>query len=199
MLFPAVHRLGFQAGQAVFNFLYNIDAAMDKNNISGATVLEFLTDTELLLESLRYGIRCVLRFPGLYKTWWWNLVAKDPLHVAIETIMLLSVVYMMLSRSTEGYKDSSKDKLSLREQEDLLWEWKHKTRTPLAPSLKQNNKNSESNSTKENSEDDDDYQIVVQKQEGKWLTVTVPQHWIVTSEAQNNEMHVLTENKRKRC
>jgi len=190
MLFPAVHRLGFQAGQAVFNFLYNIAAAMDKNNISGATVLEFLTDTELLLESLRYGIRCVLRFPGLYKTWWWNLVAKDPLHVAIETIMLLSVVYMMLSRSTEGYKDSSKDKLSLREQEDLLWEWKHKTRTPLAPQRSSNetqygNAGNAETTTNENGSNDDDFQIVVQKQEGKWLTVTVPQHW-VTTDAQSS-------------
>ncbi len=195
MVFPAVHKLGFQFGQAVANFLYSTAATMDQNNISARTILAIVTDYDLLVETMKVALHYVVRFPGLYKTWWWNLVTKDPLHVAIETIMLLSMVYMALSRSTEGYKDSSKDKLSLREQEDLLWEWKHKTRTPLAPSLKQNSKNSESNSTKENSEDDDDYQIVVQKQEGKWLTVTVPQHWVVTSEAQNNEMHVLTENK----
>lgn len=191
MLFPAIHKLGFQFGQAVANFLYTTAATMDQNNISARTILAIVTDYDLLVETFKAGMDHVVRFPGLYKTWWWNLVTKDPLHVAIETIMLLSMVYMALSRSTEGYKDNSKEKLSLREQEDLLWEWKNKTRTPLAPSL--GNKNGESKSN-QNSDDDDDFQIVVQKQQGKWLTVTVPQHWVTTNDSQNKSKRPLTEN-----
>ena len=199
MLFPAVHQLGFQVGQAVSNFVYNTAMNMDTTTItiSGAT----------LLDAASYAF---LTLPGLYKTWWWNLVAKDPLHVAIETIMLMSIVYMMLSRSTEGYKDSSKDKLNKREQEELLGEWKHKMRKPLAPKSSTsstfienenstenstNNSNSNNNSNNSNSNNnnsnriygginvnnDDDFQIVVQKQEGKWLTVTVPDHWITNT------------------
>ena len=192
MLFPAIHKLGFQFGQAVANFLYTTAATMDQNNISAGTILAIVTDYDLLVETVKAGMDQVVKFPGLYKTWWWNLVTNDPLHVAIETIMLLSMVYMALSRSTEGYKDSSKEKLSLREQEDLLWEWKNKTRTPLAPSI--GNKNSESKSSNQNSDDDDDFQIVVQKQQGKWLTVSVPQHWVTTNDSQNKSKRPLTEN-----
>ncbi len=196
MLFPAVHRLGFQVGHAVSTFLYSTASTLDQNNVSAKTILECLTDTQLLLDTLKVAIRHILRFPGLYRKWWWNLVTKDPLHVAVETLLLLSMVYMMLSRSTEGYKDSSKDKLSLREQEDLLWEWKHKTRTPLAPKLPK------SESTKDYKSNqhvpmDDDFQIVVQKQEGKWLTVTVPQHWVSDENTNSNgtsSKRPLTEN-----
>jgi 7-keto-8-aminopelargonate synthetase-like enzyme len=211
LLFPAVHRLGFQAGQAFSSFFYNTATKIETNNynINVATIVTILTDYRLLLDCVRACIGCVMRFPGLYKTWWWNMVAKDPLHVAIETIMLMSVVYMMMSRSTEGYKDSSKDKLTLREQEDLLWDWKHKTRGPLAPSRKRNKKggNETNNTTKngniddktniakgsigfdtydDDDDDDDDFQIVVQKQEGKWLTVTVPNHWVTNNHNNSN-------------
>jgi len=194
MLFPAVHQLGFQVGQAVSNFVYNTAGKMDTANINAETVLRVMTDRKVLVMSALDLIRWLMALPGLYKTWWWNLVGKDPLHVAIETMMLMSIVYMMLSRSTEGYKDSSKDKLSKREQEDLLWEWKHKTRAPLAPPLKnkksykngtyggENGTNNGKNNDAIGVDIDDDFHIVVQKQEGKWLTVTVPDHWVTNPE-----------------
>eukprot|EP00536_Pseudo-nitzschia_multiseries_P002457 jgi/Psemu1/283728/fgenesh1_pg.33_\ len=95
MLFPAVHQLGFQAGQAVSNFLYNtVRTTMEKNNIDAATVVRVLTDRELLLTHTVELVCFLMRLPGLYKAWWWNLVAKDPLHVAIETIMLMSIVVL---------------------------------------------------------------------------------------------------------
>lgn len=217
LLFPAVHRLGFQAGQAFSSFLYNAATKMDiansinYTNFNFATIVAILTDYQLLMECVWACLNSLQRFPGLYYTWWWNLVLKDPLHVAIESIMLISVVYMMLSRSTEGYKDSSKDKLTVREQEDLLWEWKHNTRGPLAPKKKGGNKTSTTVTTKngkdnddnvktniakgsigfdtnndDDDDDDDDFQIVVQKQEGKWLTVTVPNHWVTNNHNTSN-------------
>mmetsp|Transcript_7995 Transcript_7995/g.8823 ORF Transcript_7995/g.8823 Transcript_7995/m.8823 type:complete len:594 (+) Transcript_7995:115-1896(+) len=157
MLFPAVYNLGFQVGQAVYKFIYTTDV--------NATMTDIL-DYRNMYRSVNATLRYLVTIPSLYKNWWWNLVAKDPLHVAVETIMLISIVYMMLSRSTEGYSDNSKDKLTRREQKDLLWEWKHKSRSPLAPTI-----NESLQSTGEN-------QIIVQKQEGKWLTITVPNHWI---------------------
>jgi serine palmitoyltransferase len=95
-------------------------------------------------------------FPGLYKEWWWNLVMKDPLHVAVETTLLCSMVFMILSRSTEGYKDQDKEKLTVSEKEELLREWKQQ-RAPLAP---QNDKPEQP-------------PVVVHKQDGKWLTIQV--------------------------
>lgn len=204
MLFPAVHQLGFQAGQAVSNFLYT--TTTNTNNINARTIIEFMTNYRLMIESSEILVRHIIRFPGLYKVWWWNLVTKDPLHVVIETIMIICIIYMMLSRSTEGYKDSSKDKLTIQEQEDLLTEWKNKSRAPLAPPLgkfsrSQDENNKQTNGADENgidSDSDDDFQIVVQKQEGKWLTITVPDHWVRTdsktssegTDASRNEMNV---------
>jgi len=170
MLFPAVYNMGFQVGQAVYKFIYTTDV-----NATMADILDYRN----MYRSANVTLRYLVTIPSLYKNWWWNLVAKDPLHVAVETIMLISIVYMMLSRSTEGYSDNSKDKLTRREQEDLLWEWKHKSRAPLAPTIKKSLQKMGGNekNTSKNDIIDDDYQIVVQKQEGKWLTITVPNHW----------------------
>jgi serine palmitoyltransferase len=166
------YELGFQAGQAVHNFIYTANV--------NATMIDFL-DYRNMYKSANASLLYLITVPGLYKDWWWKLVAKDPLHVAVETIMLISIVYIMLSRSTEGYKDNSKDKLTRREQEDLLWEWKHNSRAPLAPVIKKSlstiGENETNTSSSENDNLDDDFQIVVQKQEGKWLTITVPSHW----------------------
>ena len=80
---------------------------------------------------------------------------KDPLHVAVETTLLCSIVFLILSRSSEGYGDD-KEKLTPAEKEELLMEWKSK-RAPLAPPISTNTKNQPS--------------LVVHKQEGKWLTI----------------------------
>jgi serine palmitoyltransferase len=101
---------------------------------------------------------------------------KDPLHVAVETTLIISIIYMILSRSTVGYKDQ-KEKLTKSEQEELLWEWKHQLRSPLAPPL-EDDKNDNGGPVVA---DDHNFQIVVQKQEGKWLTITTNNDCIVTA------------------
>ena len=144
----------------------------------------------------------VKQFPLMYKTWWLNLVENDPLHVFVETTLLISIVYMILSRNTEGYKTNNKqsaDRLTPQEQEELLWEWKHKLRAPLAPpsssspsqlghqpSIVPSASSSSSSASVYNYYSDytnegDDLQIVVQKQEGKWLTIS-------QSEDNNNKL-----------
>ena len=184
------YELGFQAGQAVHNLIYTA-------NIN-ATMIDFL-DYRNLYRSANASLLYLVTFPSLYKDWWWKLVAKDPLHVAVETIMLISIVYMMLSRSTEGYKDNSKDKLTRREQEDLLWEWKHNSRAPLAPVIKKSLPTIGENETNISVNDnlDDDFQIVVQKQEGKWLTITVPSHW-ASINSNNNSSTKISSNSGKK-
>lgn len=88
------------------------------------------------------------------------MVVRDPLHVAVETTLLVSLLYMVFIRvSREGYNDS-KENLSLAEKEELLSDWK-KNRVPLAPPLDAQ------------PEKEDTSQIVVQSQHGKYLTVTL--------------------------
>lgn len=137
MLFPAVYELGFKVGQTL-HALWHHTAPLP----SGSEVV-------LMIRS----------FPALYKEWWLNLVVRDPLHVAVETTLLLSLLYMVFIRvSREDYKDSSKEKLTLAEQEELLSDWKH-NRMPLAPP----------SSSQPNEEIP---QIVVQSQQGKHLLVS---------------------------
>mmetsp|Transcript_49734 Transcript_49734/g.120558 ORF Transcript_49734/g.120558 Transcript_49734/m.120558 type:complete len:648 (-) Transcript_49734:166-2109(-) len=185
MLFPAVHELGFKAGQACFSLYYSASQHHEGGNGNDPTS----TTTTLLLPTIFEIWDFVKQFPLMYKTWWLNLVENDPLHVFVETTLLISIVYMILSRNTEGYKSNNKqsaDRLTPQEQEELLWEWKHKLRSPLAPPSSNSSSHSEhqpsivpsaSSSSAASGNNyyndyDDDLQIVVQKQEGKWLTIT---------------------------
>eukprot|EP00529_Nitzschia_sp_RCC80_P012303 CAMPEP_0113516498 /NCGR_PEP_ID=MMETSP0014_2-20120614/41610_1 /TAXON_ID=2857 /ORGANISM="Nitzschia sp." /LENGTH=579 /DNA_ID=CAMNT_0000413337 /DNA_START=452 /DNA_END=2187 /DNA_ORIENTATION=+ /assembly_acc=CAM_ASM_000159 len=185
MLFPAVHELGFKAGQTFFNLYYSASHHHEEGNGNIPTS----TTTALLLSTVFEIWDFVKQFPLMYKTWWLNLVENDPLHVFVETTLLISIVYMILSRNTEGYKSNNKqsaDRLTPQEQEELLWEWKHKLRSPLAPPSSNSSSHSEhqpsivpsaSSSSAASGNNyyndyDDDLQIVVQKQEGKWLTIT---------------------------
>mmetsp|Transcript_49732 Transcript_49732/g.120553 ORF Transcript_49732/g.120553 Transcript_49732/m.120553 type:complete len:650 (-) Transcript_49732:166-2115(-) len=185
MLFPAVHELGFKAGQTFFNLYYSASHHHEEGNGNIPTS----TTTALLLSTVFEIWDFVKQFPLMYKTWWLNLVENDPLHVFVETTLLISIVYMILSRNTEGYKSNNKqsaDRLTPQEQEELLWEWKHKLRSPLAPPSSNSSPQSDhqpsivpsasssSAASGNNYYNDynDDLQIVVQKQEGKWLTIT---------------------------
>ncbi|CAJ1935408.1 unnamed protein product [Cylindrotheca closterium] len=134
MLFPAVHELGFKAGQTCYKLWHNAYTLPDVGE-----ALEF-----------------VKGFPAMYSIWWWNLVENDPLHVAVETILLLSIIYIMASRSTQGYKNG-KDNLSTKETEELLGDWK-RTRAPLAPSVEEDGGDGEC--------------LIVHEQHGKMLTVS---------------------------
>ena len=111
MLFPAVYELGYQVGQTMYRFGHHPTP----------------------LPSLKEIVDLLWSFPLLYKEWWWNLVTHDPLHVLVETTLLVSIIYMMVSRSTEGYKKDSSERLTQAEQEELLREWKDHGRSPLVP------------------------------------------------------------------
>jgi serine palmitoyltransferase len=174
MLFPAVHELGYKAGQACYDLLH---ASHDNTLPTLTEVWQFMTE-----------------FPTIYKTWWLNLVENDPLHVAIETTLIISIIYMLVSRNTEGYKNTrdgkESDRLTPQEQEELLWEWKNQLRSPLAPpSLVPSSSASSPRDSRygRSSCYDDDLQIVVQKQEGKWLTITTNNNTITPIETNNKE------------
>jgi serine palmitoyltransferase len=136
MLFPAVYELGFKAGLSIHALWYHTAPLP-----TSSEVVQFIRD-----------------FPAVYQAWWLNLVAKDPLHVAVETTLLVSLLYMVFVRVNEkGYKDSTKERLTVPEEEELLSEWKN-NRAPLAPP---------------SGHEDEPPQVVVQSQKGKYLTVTV--------------------------
>lgn len=102
-------------------------------------------------------------FPALYKEWWLNLVANDPVHVLVETTLLISIIYMLLanrsSKKPKGKSSNSKGTLSKLEEEELLQEWKN-TRAPLAPVHEEEQYNTPND-------------ILVHEMNGKMITVQV--------------------------
>jgi 7-keto-8-aminopelargonate synthetase-like enzyme len=97
------------------------------------TVFSLSTWMELATQALR----TMSAWPGLYRVWWWNLVRNDPIHVLVETTLLLSVVYILVSRSYDWreLEKIKRDELTPREENELIHEWKHYTRAPLTPPI----------------------------------------------------------------
>jgi serine palmitoyltransferase len=75
----------------------------------------------------------VASFPALYREWWLDLFANDPVHVFVETTLLISILYFLVSRSKD-WRDLEKEKLTAAEENELLRDWKENGRAPLAPS-----------------------------------------------------------------
>jgi hypothetical protein len=69
--------------------------------------------------------------PTIYGHWWLSLVKNDPIHVLVETTLILSILYILFARSKD-WKETE-EFLSATEEEELLLEWKLHGRVPLTP------------------------------------------------------------------
>lgn len=64
-----------------------------------------------------------------YSIWWTQLLKDDPVHVFIESILVICLLYfLLLSKSSKVA--SFDEKLSKKEQENLIQEWKCAPMTP---------------------------------------------------------------------
>ena len=127
---PRVYTVGFRAGQTVQQLLstfLSFAAGGDKDE-------SFALSNKLwwrIQEEAPEIWSMITSFPVWYKTWWMELLRNDPVHLFVETTLLLSVVYMFVTR-TKDYSESKQDKLTTQEEDDLIHEWRNKTRAPLA-------------------------------------------------------------------
>ncbi len=108
MVLPGVYSLGYNAGHALHSII---------------------SDHHMTLPEI---IHLIQNFPALYKKWWLNLVFHDPVHVFVETFLIVSIIYMFVSARKKDWKTFQKEKLTKAEEEELLREWRN-TRQPLAP------------------------------------------------------------------
>ena len=58
---------------------------------------------------------------------------QDPVHVLVETTLLLSVVYMLISQRNRDWRQDKNERLQTEEEEALLRQWKNEERVELAP------------------------------------------------------------------
>lgn len=112
MLLPNVYSLGYSAG-------HNVRVLLSNHSMPD---LPPASDVWQSLTSI----------PSLYKDWWLNLVFNDPIHVFIETTLILSIVYIVVSQSKE-WRGEQREKLTKAEEEDLLQEWRSNGRKSLVP------------------------------------------------------------------
>lgn len=109
---PGVYNLGFKAGSLVAELVY----------LQRRVTLPEIADA-------------FTSFPVLYKDWWLNLVANDPIHVLVETTLIIAIVYFLVSRSKDWKASDEKEKLTPKEENELLNDWKQNVRVPLAPKV----------------------------------------------------------------
>lgn len=108
-----IHALGHAAGQSVRTLLLNHSSPVIP------TPLE-------IIDAIR-------SFPSAYRKWWFDLLTSDPIHVFIETSLILTVVYVILSQRKRDWRTTLKEKLTEEEKEALLREWKETGRGGLVP------------------------------------------------------------------
>ena len=131
-----------------------------------------------LFPSWEEVVSFVRTFPFVYKEWWLNLVMKDPLHVCVETTLLITIVYLVASRSSEGFV-SPYGKLTKAEKEELLAEWKESSRVSLAPSPSDqedefaNNYNGDLISSASSSSTVHPPEVIVHKHYGRTMEISV--------------------------
>ena len=129
-IFPSVYSFGYHAGQAV-HFIMDVLSSYQSSssNRDGSTTMTTPPSLQTLSDALWH-------FPAMYATWWINLVKRDPIHVAVETTLLLSIVYILwLSSARPKERNNQEEKLTVAEENELLNEWKQELRTPLTPLL----------------------------------------------------------------
>ena len=135
---PRVYSVGFRAGQTVHHFWNAFLAYVagseghDENNFALSNRIWFR-----IQEEAPELWTMITSLPVWYKTWWMDLLRNDPVHLFVETTLLLSVLYMFVTR-TKDYSESKKDKLTKQEEDDLIHEWRDKTRAPLASPISDN-------------------------------------------------------------
>lgn len=76
--------------------------------------------------------------PGYYKEWWMNLFNEAPLHLGVETILIVFIVWLMFIRRTvDPNKASNKEKLSQKEVNWLIETWRPESLVPILTSTQQ--------------------------------------------------------------
>jgi len=87
-----------------------------------------------ILRPLTQVIRLLLSIPNRYRVWWIHLLHSDPLHVLVETLLIvMCIVLVILQRRADWRFDQERKryKPTKDEEEELINEWKMERRKPL--------------------------------------------------------------------
>ena len=110
-LFPNVYALGFKAGQTVASIgsVLVPSTLYDTTNHTNHTTKDAWWSIATTLSTTTTTLWSV---PLLYQEWWWNLVAEDPIHVAVETTLVATLIYILFLSRWMSYPFSTTTTLS---------------------------------------------------------------------------------------
>jgi 7-keto-8-aminopelargonate synthetase-like enzyme len=136
-----VHNLGYYLGHSLHSTIrraYHDGSASEP--VANATKFAWISKhfgpkeaecaahTATSSSTLQSLITTAASLPQLYKTWWLNLLQTDPLHVLIETLLIVfCIILVILQRRADWRMDNERkrSKLNEGEVEELLAEWKN--------------------------------------------------------------------------
>mmetsp|Transcript_20508 Transcript_20508/g.31069 ORF Transcript_20508/g.31069 Transcript_20508/m.31069 type:complete len:634 (-) Transcript_20508:139-2040(-) len=153
MLLPNVYRLGHSLG-------YGIQTWMKHPHMF--SIVEQFENFD------------IWQLPVGYKDWWWNAATNDPIHVIVETSLLAFVVYLLILTRNKDYKNVEEQKLTQKEQDDLLEEWKTMGRASLAPSSLNTTTSSLFTVKKTSSSSNRNAAAIVASMNGRTMEIFVP-------------------------
>ena len=116
-----VYSFGHTCGLTLHNFLSTSHQINTLRNIYSTLKTTTYEDLLTILPS----------YVETYKQWWLDLVREDPVHVLIETLLVSFLLYLVLIRKKEHYRKKMQDRLTEKEIEGLLREWKERGRVTL--------------------------------------------------------------------
>ena len=158
-----VYNLGHAAGQSIRQLQLTI------NNVNG-------TDNFMNLD---LDLKHILTN---YQTWWLTLVKKDPIHVLIETVLLIFLFYLIFYHKKNNMRKQMKDRLSNQEIKFLLKDWKENGRLPLNHDDDVVDIDGINTSQEDMNGQDQQYNsilkndVIIQSMNGSKLTVTIRKH-----------------------
>jgi len=160
---PHVYEVGFRSGEFVrsiggllLGFSSSSSNDNDHDNSTTSSINEVCTS--------------IISLPLLYTNWWWKLVQEDPVHVFVETTLIMSIIYMLISRNKD-WREERKDKLTPAEEEELLREWKSQSKNlPLGATPFDTD---EAFLEQRNKEDKAYPSVVVHEMKGRTMDITI--------------------------
>lgn len=144
-----IHDLGYATGRTLRHlFPYSSGSVIyDGSSLSTARsclvepferyVIQNKNDGEYnigILTPLKQLIRLLLSIPNRYRIWWIQLLHSDPLHVLVETLLIvMCIALVILQRRADWRFDQERKryKPTKDEEEELINEWKMERRRPL--------------------------------------------------------------------
>ena len=149
-----VHSLGYAAGQSLHKLflLTNTNDNDDKtllfsvcsitdltSNLQNYTLSNIINDISSTLSSislqssttssLQSLLQQILTLPNRYRIWWINLLHSDPLHVLVETLLIVMCIALVVLQRRADWRfnqERTNSAPTKEEEEELINEWKLK-------------------------------------------------------------------------